>query len=193
MDLEAHKERRIKEIASLKVAILTSARNMAKREGWTKVSIRKIAEEVQYTPPVIYEHFKNKEAILIELEEMGFRQLRYRLEEIAESHADPLARLVAISEGYWDWAFDNRELYEVMFNLDGIRCSQPNPLALRESGECVMTSLQQIHLFSSGLEERFFNWWALMHGHVSLILSGQVPGMATQLKRYMKDAVQRIG
>ncbi|MDP5170789.1 MAG: TetR/AcrR family transcriptional regulator [Bacteroidia bacterium] len=193
MDLEAHKERRVNEIAALKVAILASARDMAKKEGWTKVSIRKIAKEVQYTPPVIYEHFKNKEAILINLEEHGFRQLRYRLEEIAEKHAAPLPRLLAISEAYWEWAFDNRELYEVMFNLDGVRCSQPNTQALRESGQCVIETLKQIHLFSSGLEELFFNWWALMHGHVSLILSGQVPGMSHELKGYMKSAVTRFG
>lgn len=191
--LEAHKERRLNEIAALKVAILTAARDLARSEGWTKVSIRKIAREIKYTPPVIYEHFKNKEAILIELETFGFRQLKYKLEETGEGSSPPLQRLLAMSEGYWDWTFENKELYEVMFNLDGIRCSQPNTKALKESGQPILSVLKELHLFDSGLEELFFNWWAIMHGHVSLILSGQVPGMSHQLKAYMKTAVSRLG
>ena len=191
--LEAHKERRLNEIAALKVAILTAARDLARSEGWTKVSIRKIAREIKYTPPVIYEHFKNKEAILIELETFGFRQLRYKLEETGEGSSPPLQRLLTMSEGYWDWTFENKELYEVKFNLDGIRCSQPNTKALKESGQPILSVLKELHLFDSGLEELFFNWWAIMHGHVSLILSGQVPGMSHQLKAYMKTAVSRLG
>lgn len=191
--LKAHKERRLNEIAALKVAILTSARNLARTEGWTKVSIRKIAKEIQYTPPVIYEHFKNKEAILIELETYGFSLLRKRLSEVADNSSPPLQKLIDTSEAYWDWAFEHKELYEVMFNLDGIRCSQPNTKALKESGEPILAILKELHLFETGLEELFFNWWATMHGHVSLILSGQVPGMSVQLKSYMKSAISRLG
>lgn len=190
--LEAHKERRLHEIAALKVAILTSARTLAKREGWTQVSIRKIAKDIQYTPPVIYEHFKNKEAILIELQNQGFRQLRFRLEEVAREQPAPHLRLIAISEAYWQWAFEHRELYEVMFNLDGIRCLQPNTQALREAAQCVMETIREVHLFSATLDELFFNWWALMHGHVAIILSGQVPGMSSQLQSHMKAAVTKL-
>lgn len=191
--IHAHKERRLNEIAALKVAILTAARSLAKSEGWTKVSIRKIAREIKYTPPVIYEHFKNKEAILIELETFGFRQLRHALEDAGDPSASPLSRLLSMSETYWDWTFEHKELYEVMFNLDGIRCSQPNTKALKESGEPVIAVLQELHLFDTGIEELFFNWWAIMHGHVSLILSGQVHGMSHQLRGYMKAAINRLG
>ncbi|MEL6805067.1 MAG: helix-turn-helix domain-containing protein, partial [Bacteroidota bacterium] len=65
---QAIRERREKEKAAQTNSILRAARKIAVAEGWTKVSIRKISKEIAYTPPVIYEHFKNKEAILIELE-----------------------------------------------------------------------------------------------------------------------------
>ncbi len=191
--LEAHKERRLNEIAALKVAILTAARTLAKQEGWTKVSIRKIAREIQYTPPVIYEHFKNKEAILIELEGYGFRRLKFTLDDATQTSSPPLARLIAMSEAYWEWAFDHKELYEVMFNLDGVRCSQPNTQAIKECGKPIADVLKELHLFDSGIDELFFNWWSIMHGHVSLILSGQVAGMSDKLKTYMKAAVTRLG
>lgn len=193
MEVEAHKERRQREIAALKVAILTAARDLAKRESWPKVSIRKIAKEIAYTPPVIYEHFKNKEAILIELSDQGFRQLKRHLDEAKAAHPDPMEALLALSEAYWAWAFDHRELYEVMFNLDGIRCSQPNKDALRETGQCVIACFSELHSFPAEVEALFFNWWALMHGHVSLILCGQLIGMSAQLKSHLKLTVERLG
>ena len=188
----AHKERRKREIEALKLAILEAARNLAVKEGWPKVSIRKIATIIQYTSPVIYEHFKNKEAILIELEIQGFRQLKISLEEARESNSDPVNQLVSISEQYWEWAHKNAELYQVMFNLDGIRSTPPNRQALKEAGNCVLETLKQIHLFSSETEELFFNWWALVHGHVSLVMSNQIAGMDSKIKRYLIGGIERF-
>ena len=188
----AHKERRKREIEALKVAILEAARNLAIKEGWPKVSIRKIATIIQYTAPVIYEHFKNKEAILIELEIQGFRLLKIALEEARESTSDPVRQLVSISQQYWDWAHQNAELYQVMFNLDGIRSTPPNRQALKEAGNCVLETLKQIHLFSSETEELFFNWWAIVHGHVSLVMSHQIAGMDSKIKRYLAGGIERF-
>lgn len=187
-----HKERRVKEIEVLKAAILKAAIQLAVEGGWNKVSIRKIAAVIAYTPPVIYEHFKNKEAILIELESKGFRQLKYALEDARESKGEPLEQLLAISNEFWDWAFKNAEYYQVMFNLDGIRSTPPSTEALRESGKCIAEVLKQIHLFSSDTDELFFNWWAMMHGHVSLVMSGQLRGMDNQIKRHMLAGMKRF-
>ena len=187
-----HKERRVKEIEVLKTAILKAARDLAVKDGWPKVSIRKIAAIIAYTPPVIYEHFKNKEAILIELESQGFRQLKYALEHARETESEPVKQLLAISSEFWDWAFKNAEYYQVMFNLDGIRSTPPSTEALRDSGKSIAEVLKQIHLFSSETDELFFNWWAMMHGHVSLVMSGQLRGMDAQIKRHMLSGMQRF-
>ena len=61
------KERRDRERQEIKQAILTAAREIAAVEGWQSVTIRKVAERIEYSPPTIYEHFANKEAILLEL------------------------------------------------------------------------------------------------------------------------------
>ncbi|MEL6255591.1 MAG: TetR/AcrR family transcriptional regulator [Bacteroidota bacterium] len=190
--IKPHKERRLKEIEVLKAAILKAARDLAIEDGWPKVSIRKIAAIIAYTPPVIYEHFKNKEAILIELESHGFRKLKYALEEARESQSDPVEQLLAISSTFWDWAFKNAEYYQVMFNLDGIRSTPPSTEALKDTGKSVAEVLKQIHLFSADTDELFFNWWAMMHGHVSLVMSGQLRGMDSQVKRHMLGGMKRF-
>jgi AcrR family transcriptional regulator len=185
------KERRQREIDEVKASILEATRKLAITQGWPKVSIRKIGKEIEFTPPVIYEHYKSKEAILIELEEIGFRQLRYALEEAREKSQTPETQLIDMTAAYYDWAFAQAELYQVMFNLEGIRSTPPSSTALREAGKPVIQTLQQLHLFHAEIEELFFNWWGLAHGHVSVVMSGQVSGMQTSVRRYLLAGVAR--
>ncbi len=184
--------RRKQEIESQRNAILRAARKLAVAKGWPKVSIRQISAEIAYTPPVIYEHFKNKEAILIELESNGFRQLKFELEEARQQSADPALQLQDLSATAWDWAFKNAELYQVMFNLEGIRCSSPNPQALQESGHSVLETFRQLHLFSAEAPSLLLQWWAMLHGYISMVMAGKLPGKQEQTRREMLAAVKRF-
>lgn len=188
----SHKDRRQREITALREGILKAARNLAIKNGWPDVSIRDISKIIEYTPPVIYEHFKNKEAILIELADMGFQELRSTLNEAREKSSDPGTQMEDMSAAYWDWALFNAELYQVMFNLEGIRCSPTNSQALKESAKSVTESLRQLNMFSADMDELFFAWWAIMHGHVSLVMCGQISGMDNQMRRYMLSTVSRF-
>ncbi|MEL6651346.1 MAG: TetR/AcrR family transcriptional regulator, partial [Bacteroidota bacterium] len=173
---QAIRERREKEKAAQTNSILRAARKIAVAEGWTKVSIRKISKEIAYTPPVIYEHFKNKEAILIELESIGFRKLKFELEEVRNKVKDPSQQLEALSLCVWDWAFKNAEVYQVMFNLQGIKSTPPSPTALKDSAQSTLETLKSLHLFSTETDSHLLHWWALVHGYISLVMSGQLPG-----------------
>ena len=51
--------------------ILEASIDIVKGEGWQALSMRKIAEKIEYTAPIIYEYFANKEAILNELDTPG--------------------------------------------------------------------------------------------------------------------------
>ncbi len=187
-----HKERREREKAAVKAATLKASRELAKQYGWPKVSIRKIAKEIQYTPPVIYQHFKNKEAILMELEMQGFRKLKFALEDTMSKGGEPIPRLLSLTATAWDWAFEEADLYQVMFNLDSIHATPPNRKALSESAEVVLKTLKEIHLFESQVEEYFFTWWSLLHGYISLIMSGQVQGKRSKMRGFLLDAVERF-
>jgi len=66
-------ERRDRERQEMKQAILAAARDIAAQEGWQAVTIRKVADRIEYSPPMIYGHFENKDAVLLELMREGFR------------------------------------------------------------------------------------------------------------------------
>jgi AcrR family transcriptional regulator len=48
-------------------SILQAAFTLAKTEGWASLSMRKIADAIEYSAPVVYDYFENKEAILFEI------------------------------------------------------------------------------------------------------------------------------
>ncbi|MDX2286738.1 MAG: TetR/AcrR family transcriptional regulator [Bacteroidia bacterium] len=185
-------ERRQREIESQRVAILQAARKLALQDGWPHVTIRKISAEIEYTAPLIYERFENKEAILLELEASGFRQLRTALEDARSSKRDPEQQLLAMTGACWDWAFANRELYQVMFNLEGIQSPVASPAALGESAAPVLDCIRQIHLFAVHTEALFLTWWALVHGSVSLLMSGQAGLPPALMRQYLLEGVQRL-
>lgn len=192
MSSKPHIERRQREISLIKEKILRAARKIAVKNGWPAVSIRKIAKEIEYTPPVIYEHFRNKEAILAELETIGFQILAKAIDEARLKAPSPEQQLVSMSEAYWDFTFEHVELYQVMYNLEGVQSTPARTDAIRQSGQSIVELLKYLHTFPAEREGLFFNWWALSHGFVSLVLSGQVPGMKPQLKVYYLDAVKRL-
>ncbi|MEO0897531.1 MAG: TetR/AcrR family transcriptional regulator [Bacteroidota bacterium] len=187
-----HKERREREKAAVKAATLKASRDLARQLGWPNVSIRKIAKEIQYTPPVIYQHFKNKEAILMELEIQGFAKLKRELQTVAEKGGDPIPKLLNLTGAAWDWAFKESDLYQVMFNLDSIHAASPDPRSLSDSASVVLDTLKEIHLFDSEVDEYLFTWWALLHGYISLIMSGQVSGKRSKMRQFLLEAVERF-
>lgn len=115
-------ERRQREKESVRANILQAAFSLAKNEGWAALSIRKIADAIEYSAPVVYDHFENKEAILFEISLNGFYLLQKDLIKAQNKATTPEDQLVAIVDAYWDFAFNNKEYYQLMFGL-GMQCS----------------------------------------------------------------------
>lgn len=190
----AHKIRREREIERLKKDILEAARELARKKGWEEVSIRKIAEKIAYTPPVIYEHYKGgKPEILGELEKMGFTMLREAIEDgFGATLPHPPSQMEAASIAVWDFAAKNPDLYQVMFNLEGIRSIPGGAHYLRESAAVVARFFQGLPPYSGGREELFFNWWAMVHGFISLSMTGHTPNMKTNLRGMLAGSARRF-
>ena len=69
------KERQEREREATARAILDAARELFVAEGYQNVSIRKIAEKIEYSPAAIYSYFPSKDDIFLALAEEGFRML----------------------------------------------------------------------------------------------------------------------
>lgn len=115
-------ERRQREKESIRANILQAAFTLAKTDGWASLSIRKIADAIEYSAPVVYDHFENKEAILYEISINGFHCLQIELLKAQKKHETPEDQLTAIVDAYWNFAFKNKEYYQLMFGL-GMQCS----------------------------------------------------------------------
>ncbi len=74
-------ERRAREKENLRRAILDAARELFVAEGYDAVTMRKIADRIEYSPTTIYLHFKDKDEILLCLSEEGFTLLRACLDK----------------------------------------------------------------------------------------------------------------
>jgi AcrR family transcriptional regulator len=68
----ASKDRILRLKEETRINILSAALQIVKEEGWQALSMRKIADVIEYTAPIIYEYFANKEAILLELPAKAF-------------------------------------------------------------------------------------------------------------------------
>src|ERR671924_598161 len=110
-------ERRLREKEKVRTAILATAWKMVKEDGWQALSVRKIADAIEYSVPVIYDHFENKEAILHEFTIRGFRLLNEQLKSAKAQFSDPGRQLEAMAYAYWRFAFDNKEYYQLMYGL----------------------------------------------------------------------------
>ncbi len=81
------RKQRLKE--EVRCRILEASWQIVKEEGWHALSMRKIADAIEYTAPIIYGYFENKEAILKQLTAQGFRILSAKVREARARHEDP--------------------------------------------------------------------------------------------------------
>jgi AcrR family transcriptional regulator len=107
------KERRERDKTVVRERIMLSARHLLETEGAAGVTMRRVAEAMDYTAPVIYQHFANKDDLIGELVRQGYGELVARL-EAAQSGTDPDTRLSAVAAEYLRFAAENEHLFEAM-------------------------------------------------------------------------------
>ena len=109
------KERQERDRSRTHQAILTAARELFISDGYRNVSMRKIAERIEYSPAAIYSYFPAKDDIFFALAEEGFRLLVGHAQETAHDVADPLERLRRGLWGFYEFSKAHPEYFELMF------------------------------------------------------------------------------
>ncbi|MDN5217175.1 helix-turn-helix domain-containing protein [Fulvivirgaceae bacterium BMA12] len=99
-------------------AIKQAAIKVAAKEGWNNVTIRKIADEVLYTPPIVYEFFEGKDDLYRHLVIDGFEKLKSSTFAAIEPLGDPGDKLVKMAEVRLDFATKNQTLHHMMFDAE---------------------------------------------------------------------------
>src|SRR5690349_13484924 len=103
-------ERREREKEALRTRIVEAARDIVSEEGLDALSMRAIAERIEYSPATIYLYFRDKDALLREVVEEGFHRLgEYMREEleVVRGADNPAEEYLAMGRGYVRFAIEN--------------------------------------------------------------------------------------
>src|SRR5215213_9681034 len=84
---------RARQKALLRQEIIDAARDILAREGYEQLSMRKVAERIEYSPTAIYLHFEDKRDLVFQVCEETFARLVSELESLESDVKDPVARL----------------------------------------------------------------------------------------------------
>src|SRR6266480_3146084 len=105
------RERRERERADRRQVIVTAARQVAEAEGWDAVTTRRLADRIEYSQPVLYSHFENKDAIVAAVAVEGFGELALSLHNAREEAGSPKAAFREVARTYVEFAIANPALY----------------------------------------------------------------------------------
>ncbi|MBC3785073.1 TetR/AcrR family transcriptional regulator [Spirosoma utsteinense] len=187
-------ERRLRQKEEVRTSILQAAWQLVLEEGWQALSIRKIADAIEYSVPVIYTHFENKDAILQEFTRDGFKLLTEDIIRQRDSQVDPSHQLEAIAQGYWDFAFAHKEYYQLMFGLGIPACEQVNQVAEMKQFSNVLISVIQTAISTSNKPQvdaflKFHTYWSILHGLVSIQMIDSQSIINPWSQLVLKDAI----
>jgi len=170
------RERKERQKIEMKDLILQSAHNLFLNKGFEEVSIRNIAEAIEYSPATIYLYFKDKNEIFYALHGEAFKIFNTYISPIV-TIKDPLERLFAMGEKYIQFSCTHPKYYEIMFITESpMRCDE-NSEEWKE-GERALGFLESI--VAECMTQGFFKdqnpkimsfaIWSFMHGMCSLII-----------------------
>ncbi|WP_405883315.1 TetR/AcrR family transcriptional regulator [Streptomyces sp. NBC_01136] len=173
MSIQARRER---ERAERERLIVTAARQLAETEGWDAVTTRRPAAEIEYSQPVLYSHFKGKDAIMAAVAVQGFDELAQELRAACTSVSGPREALAAVGAAYAEFGDRRPALYDAMFTnvVDLPFATTEAPPALRDAfGELHRT----IQPLAGDDDPDIFaeTFWSGLHGLVTLMRSGRLP------------------
>lgn len=165
---------------SLQKAILDEARRVLVTEGYTQLSMRRIASAVGCTATSIYLYFRNKDALIHALIDEGMLQLQGELAGVLERESELSARLEGVCRTYVEWGLAHPEFYEVMFMLHPKRMERYPARKYRRARknlEAIAGVLAQalgLPAPSEELDVATTVVWSSLHGTVSLLIAGRV-------------------
>ena len=165
--------RRARERASTRERIIEAALHVLESEGAAALTIRRIAADVEYSAPVVYQHFANKDALVLELVAHGHRLL---VAELAQAAAEPDIdrRMMRLASEYVRFAGEHPYLYQVM-NGDAVDAEERRNAAAPAIGVLndLLTAWSDTHdVVLADFDDACDIVWATLYGIASLDVLG---------------------
>lgn len=172
-------ERKEKQKLEIRKAILDASMKLFMEQGFENVSIRKIADLIEYSPTTVYLYFKDKNEILFNLHELGFQKMaEYTID--LWTIKNPLVRLHKMGEYYLQFGLENPAFYELMFILKapmealqglGVKCEwKSGDQALGKLKETIQECMEKGLIEKGDVDASAMAIWSMVHGMVALAI-----------------------
>jgi AcrR family transcriptional regulator len=174
------KERREREKQQVRQEILDAARELFLTEGYENVSMRKIAEKIEYSPTTIYIYFDDKADLVHNLCDEAFVKLVEMFETLGGDLSDPVAALKKCGRAYIEFGLKYPNDYKVAFMLNlkpeitPEECLREDSMGMRAYGylrKIVEECLKQGKFRDADLETVTQSLWMVVHGVTSLLIT----------------------
>lgn len=184
MGTEDRKEREKLEMREL---IVKTAMQLFIEKGMENVSIRAIAEKIEYSPGSIYSYFKDKGEIIHAIHTEGFEKL-YALQKTLDGVSNPVDKLAQMGRLYMKFALENRDYYDLMFIAKGVG-EKINEKQEWEVGnrsydylrDTVKACIEQGYINDPNVDAVTFGIWGFVHGMAALIIRGRCAMMPDEM------------
>jgi AcrR family transcriptional regulator len=169
-------ERKQRDKIEMENLILNSAMELFLKEGYDNVTIRKIAEKIEYSPTTIYLYFKDKDEIFFTLQKMAFREFN-KVQLKTSEIKDPIERFFAHGKSYINFATENPGYYDLMFIMNEPVRNLKSPDEWKDGmtsydylKQNIKDLIQMKYLPETDIEVAAFSIWSLVHGIASLVI-----------------------
>lgn len=173
------KERRVREKESLRQQILDAARELFATHGYRNVSMRKIAEKIEYSPTTIYLYFNDKSELLFSLCEETFSILVEQFAQLDREVEDPVERLRLGLKSYVLFGIEHPNHYKVTFmeqvdHVDKVSEAKKNESkgmeAFKNISQTVSRCVNEGRFRPVDIDLASQSLWAAIHGITSLLI-----------------------
>ncbi|HET7288842.1 MAG TPA: TetR/AcrR family transcriptional regulator [Thermodesulfobacteriota bacterium] len=174
------KERREREKLAVRKEILDAARELFLKEGYESVSMRKIADKIEYSPTTIYLYFDDKAQLVHSLCEEAFVKLVKMFETLGGDLSDPVSALKKCGRAYIEFGLKYPNDYKVTFMLN-LRPDKSPEEYLREDSmgmraygylrKIVEECVRQGKFHGADVETTTQTVWIVVHGVTSLLIA----------------------
>jgi AcrR family transcriptional regulator len=176
-------ERREREREQLRGQIVDAARDLLLEEGLSGLSMRSIAERIEYSPATIYLYFRDKDELVKEVVHTGFEVMRRVVErelEKAGETATGAQQYGAMGRAYARFAVENPAYFRVMFELPAtseLRCHEPGEherTGFDDAVAMIGRAVASGEFAAVEPERAAVIGWGVIHGLTTLYLSGHL-------------------
>jgi AcrR family transcriptional regulator len=170
------RERRDRQKTVLRTEILEAARELFVKHGYESVSMRRIAEKIEYSPTTIYLYFKDKSELMTAICEETFARLNKRIAMVVEAAEDPVAAIKAGMLAYIEFGLKHPNHYKMVFLMPpeenrkefeqspGFQCFQTLCKSVEAGMDTGKIAPGDVMAVSQAL-------WAAAHGVTSLLVA----------------------